>query len=152
MTPMNLVDAVRLVLKQKGQSVWSVSPDACVYDAIGIMAEKYIGALLVVSEGNLVGVVSERDYARKVILQGKSSKQTLVKEIMTSPAIFVTPEHTVEDSMRIMTDQRIRHLPVVEDGKIVGVVSIGDLVKWMISAQQQTISQLHNYITNQYPG
>ena len=152
MTPMNLVDAVRLVLKQKGQNVWSVSPDACVYDAIEIMAEKYIGALLVVSEGNLVGVVSERDYARKVILQGKSSKQTLVKEIMTSPAIFVTPEHTVEDSMRIMTDKRIRHLPVVEDGKILGVVSIGDLVKWMISAQQQTISQLHNYITNQYPG
>jgi CBS domain-containing protein len=149
---MNLVDTVRLVLKQKGQNVWYVSPDACVYDAIEIMAEKYVGALLVVSEGNLVGVVSERDYARKVILQGKSSKQTQVKEIMTSPAIFVTPEQTVEDSMRIMTDKRIRHLPVVEDGKILGVVSIGDLVKWMISAQQQTISQLHDYITNKYPG
>jgi CBS domain-containing protein len=149
---MNLVDSVRLVLKQKGQDIWYVSPDACVYDAIEIMAEKYVGALLVVSEGNLVGVVSERDYARKVILQGKSSKQTQVKEIMTSPAIFVTPEHTVEDSMRIMTDKHIRHLPVVEDGKIMGVVSIGDLVKWMISAQQQTISQLHNYITSSYPG
>jgi len=149
---MNLVDAVRLVLREKGQNVWSVSPDACVYDAIEMMAEKYVGALLVVSEGNLVGVVSERDYARKVILQGKSSKQTLVREIMTSPAIFVTPDQTVEDSMRIMTDKHIRHLPVVENGKIVGVVSIGDLVKWMISAQQQTISQLHNYITNQYPG
>jgi CBS domain-containing protein len=149
---MNLVDSLRLVLKQKGQDIWYVSPDACVYDAIEIMAEKYVGALLVVSEGNLVGVVSERDYARKVILQGKSSKQTQVKEIMTTPAIFVTPEHTVEDSMRIMTDKHIRHLPVVEDGKILGVVSIGDLVKWMISAQQQTISQLHNYITSSYPG
>ncbi len=92
---MNLVDAVRLVLKQKGQSIWYVSPDSCVYDAIEMMAEKYVGALLVVSEGNLVGVVSERDYARKVILQGKSSKQTQVKEIMTSPAILVTPEQTV---------------------------------------------------------
>jgi CBS domain-containing protein len=149
---MNLVDTVRLVLKQKGQTVWHVSPDGCVYDAIEIMADKHVGALMVVSEGKLVGVVSERDYARKVILQGKSSKQTQVKEIMTSPAIFVTPEQTVEDSMRIMTDKRIRHLPVVEDGKILGVVSIGDLVKWMISAQQQTISQLHNYITNKYPG
>jgi len=149
---MNLVDTVRLVLKQKGQNVWHVSPDACVYDAIEIMAEKFVGALMVVSEGQLVGVVSERDYARKVILQGKASRETQVKEIMTSPAIFITPEQTVEDGMRIMTDKHIRHLPVVEDGKVVGVVSIGDLVKWMISAQQQTISQLHNYITSQYPG
>jgi CBS domain-containing protein len=149
---MNLVDPVRLILKQKDQNIWYISPDACVYDAIEMMAEKYVGALLVVSEGTLVGVVSERDYARKVILQGKSSKQTMVKEIMSSPAIYVTPEQTVEDSMRIMTDKHIRHLPVVEAGTILGVVSIGDLVKWMISAQQQTISQLHNYITNQYPG
>jgi CBS domain-containing protein len=149
---MNLVDPVRLLLKQKDQNIWYISPDACVYDAIEMMAEKYVGALLVVSEGTLVGVVSERDYARKVILQGKSSKQTLVKEIMSSPAIYVTPDQTVEDSMRIMTDKHIRHLPVVEAGTILGVVSIGDLVKWMISAQQQTISQLHSYITNQYPG
>ena len=96
--------------------------------------------------------MSERDYSRKVILQGKSSKETLVKEIMTSPAIFVTPDQTVEDGMRIMTDMHIRHLPVVEEGILLGVVSIGDLVKWMISAQQQTISQLHSYITSQYPG
>jgi CBS domain-containing protein len=149
---MNLVDTVRLVLKQKEQNVWSVSPDACVYDAIEIMADKHVGALMVVFEGELVGVVSERDYARKVILQGKSSKETQVKEIMTSPAIFVTPDQTVEDGMRIMTDKHIRHLPVVEGGILLGVVSIGDLVKWMISAQQQTISQLHSYITNQYPG
>src|SRR5271154_4846278 len=141
---MDLADTIRIVLKDKGQEVWHVSPDACVYDAIQIMADRYAGALLVISEGKLVGVVSERDYARKVILQGKSSKQTQVKEIMTSPAIFVTPEQTVEDSMRIMTDKHIRHLPVVENGILLGVVSIGDLVKWMISAQQHTISQLHS--------
>jgi CBS domain-containing protein len=149
---MNLVDTVRLVLKDKGQNVWHVSPDGCVYDAIEMMADKHVGALMVVSEGQLVGVVSERDYARKVILQGKSSKQTQVKEIMTSPVVFITPEQTVEDGMRIMTEKHIRHLPVVEDGILLGVVSIGDLVKWMITAQQQTISQLHNYITSQYPG
>ena len=149
---MNLDDAVRLVLKHKAQDVWNVSPEECVYGAIEIMADKHVGALMVVHEGNLVGVVSERDYARKVILQGKLSKETQVKEIMTSPAIFVTPEQTVEDSMRIMTDNRIRHLPVVENGIVLGVVSIGDLVKWMISAQQHTISQLHSYITSQYPG
>src|SRR5882762_10883571 len=149
---MDLVDTVRLILKRKGQNIWHISPEACVYDAIEIMADKYVGALLVVAEDKLVGVVSERDYARKVILQGKSSKQTQVKEIMTSPAIFVTPEQTVQDCMRIMTDKHIRHLPVVEDGAILGVVSIGDLVKWVISAQEQTISQLHSYITNTYPG
>ena len=149
---MDLLDTVRLVLKLKGQNVWLISPEARVYDAIEIMADKSVGALLVISEGKLVGVVSERDYARKVILQGKSSKQTKVKEIMTSPAIFVIPEQTVEDCMRIMTEKHIRHLPVVEDGNILGVVSIGDLVKWMISAQQQTISHLHNYITSKYPG
>jgi CBS domain-containing protein len=148
---MNLVDTIRLVLKQKELNVWSVSPDSCVYEAIEIMADKHVGALLVVSDNTLIGVVSERDYARKVILQGKSSRETPVKEVMSSPAIFVTPEQTVEDSMRIMTEKHIRHLPVVENGKIVGVVSIGDLVKWMISAQQQTISQLHDYIHGKYP-
>jgi CBS domain-containing protein len=149
---MSLVDPVRLVLKQKGENVWYVSPEACVYEAIETMAEKYVGALLVVSEGILVGIVSERDYARKVILQGKSSKDTPVKEIMTSPAIFVAPDQRIEDCMRIMTEKHIRHLPIVEEGKILGVVSIGDLVKWMVSDQQHTISQLHSYIAGQYPG
>jgi CBS domain-containing protein len=149
---MDILDTIRLILQQKDRQVWQISPEACVYDAIALMAEKYVGALVVLSEGKLVGVVSERDYARKVILQGKSSKQTLVSEIMTSPAIFVTPGETIEDCMRIMTDKHIRHLPVLENGSILGVVSIGDLVKWVISAQQQTISQLHDYISNKYPG
>ncbi len=149
---MNFVDTIRVVLKVKGQNVWHVSPEACVYEAIEMMADKHAGALMVISEGMLVGVVSERDYARKVILQGKSSKQTQVREIMTSPAVFVTPEQTIEEGMRIMTDKHIRHLPVVEDGVILGVVSIGDLVKWIISAQQDTITQLHSYISSAYPG
>jgi CBS domain-containing protein len=149
---MNLIDTIGVLLKQKGQYVWSISPEACVYDAIEMMAEKHVGALLVVSEEKLVGMVSERDYARKVILQGKSSKETQVKEIMTSPAVFVTPEQTVEDAMRVMTEQHIRHLPVVGNGVILGVISIGDTVKWIISAQEHTISQLHSYISGTYPG
>jgi len=148
---MDLVDTVRSVLKQKGQDIWSVSPEAWVYDAVEMMADKHIGALLVISEGRLVGVISERDYARKVILQGKSSKQTQVKEIMTSPVIFAVPEHSVEDCMRIMTNSRIRHLPVVENEKVLGLVSIGDLVKWIISAQEETIHQLKHYIADSYP-
>jgi len=149
---MNLIDTVQLVLKQKGQNVWHVSPEACVYEAIEIMAEKHAGALMVVSEDRLVGVVSERDYARKVILQGKSSKQTQVRQIMTSPAIVVAPGQTVEEAMRTMTNNHIRHLPIVENGVLLGVVSIGDLVKWIISAHEHTISQLNSYIAGAYPG
>jgi CBS domain-containing protein len=148
---MNLVDTVRSVLKQKDQDIWSVPPEVWVYDAIEMMADKHVGALLVISERKLLGIISERDYARKVILQGKSSKQTQVREIMTSPVISVLPEHTVEACLRIMTNSRIRHLPVVENEKVLGVVSIGDLVKWVISAQEETIHQLQHYITGSYP-
>lgn len=149
---MNLIDPVRSILKQKDKSVWHVTPETCVYEAIALMAQKYVGALMVISAGQLIGVVSERDYARKVILQGKSSKETPVSEIMSSPAISANPEQSVEACMRVMTERHIRHLPVVENGNILGVVSIGDLVKWVISAQQLTITHLQDYISSKYPG
>ena len=149
---MNLSDTIAMVLKEKGQNIWSLDPEALVYDAIEMMANKHVGALLVTSDGKLVGIISERAYARKVILQERSSKQTQVKEIMTSSLIVVRPDQTVEDCMRLMTENRIRHLPVVENEKVLGVVSIGDLVKWVVSAQAETIHQLQHYIAGGYPG
>jgi FOG: CBS domain len=145
-------ETVRSVLKAKGGTVWSVSPDTSVFDALLLMAEKDVGALVVVSEGRLVGMFSERDYARKLILHGKSSRDTLVREVMTSPVVTVTPEQTVEECMRIMTHHRIRHLPVLDGGRLEGVVSIGDLVNSIISAQAETIHQLSSYIAGKYPG
>lgn len=138
------------VLRQKGHHVWSLPPTASVYEAIQIMAEKHIGALMVVSGDQLVGIVSERDYARKVILQGRSSTEAQVSEIMTSPVVWVTPEHTVADCMRIMTEKRVRHLPVLDGAAMVGVVSIGDLVKSIITEQVETIHYLETYITGRY--
>lgn len=145
-------EIIASLLSNKDRRIWSVSPDATVYDAIELMAEKAIGALLVISEGRLVGIISERDYARKVILHGRSSKDTPVREIMTSSLITVTPEHTVDECMRIVTQHRIRHLPVLDEDRLVGVISIGDLVNAIIAAQAHTIDQLHTYITGRYPG
>lgn len=139
-------DTVSSILRYKGHHVWSVSPDDSVFQAIRLMAEKSVGALVVLEGETLVGIASERDYARKVVLQGRSSLDTPVRDIMTSPVVSVSPDQSVDDCMRIVTTNRIRHLPVVQGDKVVGVVSIGDLVQRIISTQGETIQYLQEYI------
>ena len=149
---MQLVGTIGDVLALKGASIWSVSPEDKVYAAIEMMAQRNVGALLVISGTELVGLISERDYTRKVVLKGKSSKQVAVGTIMTSPVVSVAPDVAIVDGLELMTEHRVRHLPVVVNGQVTGVVSIGDLVKWVIDAQSVTIEQLESYIVSSYPG
>jgi len=149
---MGFKETARSILSVKGNAIWSVAPESTVYQALVFLAEKDVGALPVVSGGKLQGMFSERDYARKVVLHGKSSADTLVSEVMNTPVVTVTPDQTVEECMRIMTRHRIRHLPVLDGGTLVGVVSIGDLVNAIISVQAATIQQLSGYIAGKYPG
>jgi CBS domain-containing protein len=144
---MKVFDPVSILLRQKGSEVFSLPSDASVYSAIELMADKQVGALLVVDEGWLVGVISERDYARKVILKGRASKDTFVREIMTPSPITIRCDTTVDEAMRTMTDNHIRHLPVLNSGgQIAGVLSIGDLVNWIVSSQDEAIAHLEHYI------
>ena len=137
---------VRDILKKKGSDIYSISPQASVYEALQTMADKNIGAVLVMERGKLVGILSERDYARKVILKGKASKETLVSELMTRNVLYVSPDKNVEDCMFLMTTKNIRHLPVIEDGRLVGIISINDVVKIIISEQKFAIDALEKYM------
>ena len=142
---------VQQILRAKHGTLLSISPDADVFDALATMARHDVGALAVLDRGRLVGMFSERDYARKVILQGRLSKDTAVSEIMTSHLVSVTPDDTVDECMRLMTEHRVRHLPVMANGDVAGMVSLGDLVKWIIDSQEQEIRHLHAYIAGAYP-
>jgi CBS domain-containing protein len=150
---MKVSDTIGLVLKNKNENrVVSIAPEQTVFEALEMMDQHGIGALLVLSNHRLVGVLSERDYARKGILKGHPSKETQVEQIMTSPVVFVSPQHTVDECLNMMTEHHFRHLPVSQGDAVVGMISIGDLVKWVISDQAHTIQALEGYITGAYPG
>ena len=142
-----MIKTIREILDKKGHQIWSVSPDTKIFEALQLMAEKNIGALVVLNGDKLVGIISERDYARKVALKGKTSKETPVRDIMTPKVLYVTPEKTAEDCMALMIEKRIRHLPVYKQDKLIGVVSIGDVVKAVIEEKKIAIEHLENYIT-----
>jgi CBS domain-containing protein len=148
---MEMSDPISLILQHKSAELWSIDPETTVYEAIELMAEKDIGALLVLEGDHLRGLITERDYTRGVILKKRSSREMPVREIMSSKPVTVTPSDSVERCMKLMTEQRIRHIPVLEGGKVSGLVSIGDLVKWTISAQGAMIDQLENFIKGSYP-
>jgi CBS domain-containing protein len=141
------MSTVAQLLEAKNPEIWSIAPDASVFEAIELMAEKSIGAVLVVENGKLAGIMSERDYARKVILKKRSSRETPVKDIMTEKLICVSPEHTIDECMALMTEKKIRHLPVLDGKKLTGVISIGDVVRSIILDREYTIQQLENYIS-----
>lgn len=149
---MPLSDTIHSVLTRKGWGIYSTAPHVSVYDAVQMMADKDIGALAVIGPDRLLGIFSERDYARKIILLGRASKDTTVGEVMSYPATSVTPQDTVEDCLRMMTTYRLRHLVVIENGHPVGMVSIGDLMGWIMTAQEDMIGHLHSYISGTYLG
>ncbi len=149
---MTINATINEILQHKPGAVWSIGPEATVFEAIQLMADKNIGALLVIENDKLVGVISERDYTRKVALRGRLSRETKVREIVSTPVISVRPTHSVEDCMRLMTEHRVRHLPVLEQDRVLGIVSIGDLVNWVITAQSAAIQQLQTYISGYHPG
>jgi CBS domain-containing protein len=138
------------LLKTKGNEIWSIAPQATIYEALQVMSDKDVGALLVVHKGNVVGIFSERDYARKLILKGKFSKDTSVEELMTRKVLYVGPESTIEDCMALMTAKSVRHLPILKNERLIGIVTLGDVVKQIISDQEFTIHQLENYISGSY--
>jgi len=144
--PMNTSYPISSCLHHKPAALWSVTPETTVFDAIRLMADKNIGALLVLADGRLTGIFTERDYTRKIALQGKSSRETRVREVTSEKVLTVAPTDSVEDCMKLMTENRVRHLPVVVDGKVTGIVSIGDLVNWTISTQNAAIEQMERYI------
>ena len=141
-----MVERIRSILKSKGPTIHAVSPDARVYEAMLMMAQKGIGAVLVIEQGNLLGVVSAKDYGTRIVLQGKNGKDVLAQEVMTSPALTVGPDVEVVDAMDIMTTKKIRHLPVIENGELVGVVTLGDLVRAVLADKEHTIDQLMRYV------
>jgi CBS domain-containing protein len=149
---MNVSGTIDAILNQKSGDIWSVSPDETVYDAVKMMADKNVGALVVMEAEQLVGIISERDYTRKVMLRGKRSRETMVREIMSTDLKTVDPKESVDDCLRFMTEKRVRHLPVVDNGHLRGVISIGDLVKHVISVQSATLQQLENYISGGFAG
>jgi CBS domain-containing protein len=149
---MEIASPIGALLSQKGTTVWSVSPETKVFDAIQMMADKNVGALPVMRGDEVLGMFSERDYTRKIALKGRSSRDTSVGDIMSSSPLIVSADDSVDRCMRLMTQNRVRHLPVVENGRLVGIVSIGDLVNWIISAQSAAIDQLERYISGSYPG
>jgi signal-transduction protein with cAMP-binding, CBS, and nucleotidyltransferase domain len=142
---------IKDVLEGKGGQIWSIAPQRTVYEALKVMAEKNVGALVVLEGGRVVGILSERDYARKVILRGLASPETPVSKIMTSQVYYVKPEQGIEEAMALMTEKRVRHLPILENDQLVGVLSIGDLVKAIVAEKEYLINQLENYITGVFP-
>jgi CBS domain-containing protein len=148
---MEVTGTVNSILARKGSAIWSIAPDATVFEAIQLMADKNVGALPVVQNDQLVGIISERDYTRKVILQGKSSKETPVRDIMTQRLVTADPDDRVTECMQRITENRVRHLPVLEGNKMVGILSIGDLLAWLIAAQGNTIDNLERYVTGDFP-